>query len=69
MKIEPQKPYRVRYRQFKRGRRSIRETIMFDDSMEEVKQRFEGIVKIWDVMRETSLRHAQLISVFPAKEG
>jgi len=69
LKIEPQKPYKVRYRQFKKGRRSTREMTMYGNSTEEVKQQFEEIVTIWASMRMPSISHAQLVSVFPAKEG
>lgn len=52
-----------------KGRRSTREMTMYGNSTEEVKQQFEEIVTIWASMRMPSISHAQLVSVFPAKEG
>lgn len=58
------KKFEVRYRQFARGRRSIKTAIVFDDSVENVRYRFEDIRQTAIDNKLTRHRHAQLISVF-----
>jgi hypothetical protein len=62
------KIYELRYRQFARGRRSTKTTIVVSDSVENVKRRFEENRQMAIRHKLPPHRHVQLISVF-AKEA
>jgi hypothetical protein len=59
----------VRYRQFARGRRSIKTITVPAPNAENAKKHFETTIQLMKYFKFTPLRHAQLISLFPAKEA
>lgn len=62
------KTYEVRYRQFARGRRSIKTITVPAPNAENAKKHFEATIQLMKYFKFTPLRHAQLISVFEKKE-
>lgn len=64
------KTYELRFRQFARGRRSIKATTRISaNTRAEAALLFHQTVLLGKFFKDPSLRHAKLISVFPAKEA
>lgn len=63
------KTYELRFRQFARGRRSIKATRMSANTQAEAALLFHQTVLLGRIFKDPSMCHAQLISVFPAKEA
>lgn len=63
------KTYEVRFRQFKKGRRSIKVVRVTANGANEAKRSFGLAILTGRLLKDPSVRHAQLISVFPAKEA